>query len=159
MREKFPELEVDTVHGAFLVYKPLHETQDMLYPYDLVIVEEVGQLSRAIFERIMALWQAAEKLPTLVFVGDFYQLPSVEPTCALDSPLWHNVMVSKRELHTMRRCKDPKLRKTLELLRTSKPTRAQLRTILSGHKAPSLNRAGYVMNDVPTLEDVAHIFG
>ena len=25
MREKFPDLEIDTVHGAFLVYKPVQE--------------------------------------------------------------------------------------------------------------------------------------
>ena len=111
MREKFPELEVDTVHGAFLVYKPVLETLELMWPYDLVIVEEVGQLSKANFERIMEQWIAAERLPTLVFVGDFFQLPGV------DSWMWHNIMIKKRELHTMRRCKCDKLRKTLEILR------------------------------------------
>ena len=53
MREKFPDLEVDTVHGAFLVYKPAHETLEVMLPYDLVAIEEVGQLSRPVFERIM----------------------------------------------------------------------------------------------------------
>ena len=157
MREKFPELEVDTVHGAFLVYKPVHQTLELMWPYDLVVVEEVGQLSQGIFERIMEQWQAAEKIPTLVFVGDFYQLPGVEPTNALDSPMWHNVMLRKRELHTMRRCKCPKLRKTLEILRTNKPSMEQLREIKAGHKAPALHRAGYVMNEEPSLDDVGHI--
>ena len=54
LRERFPELEVDTVHGAFLAHKP-----------DLIVVEEVGQLSRAIFERIMEQRQAAELRQTL----------------------------------------------------------------------------------------------
>ena len=40
LREKFPGLGVDTVHGAFLVYKPAHETAEVLLPYDLVVVEE-----------------------------------------------------------------------------------------------------------------------
>ena len=157
LRERFPELEVDTVHGAFLVHKPAQEALEVLWPYDLIVVEEVGQLSRAIFERIMEQWQAAERLPTLVFVGDFYQLPGVDPTSALDSPLWHSVLVKKRELHAMLRCKCAKLRQTLELLRVGKPTQKQLRQIKAGHKAPSRQRAGYVMNAEPSQEDVANI--
>ena len=117
----------------------------------------MGQLSRATFERILQQWEAAEKIPTLVFVGDFYQLPGVDPTNALDSPLWHNVMVKKKHLHTMLRCKCPKLRKTLEILRVGKPSVEQLRAITAGHKAPSLHRAGYVMNEVPSADDVVHI--
>ena len=70
---------------------------ELMWPYDLVIVEEVGQLSKANFERIMEQWIAADRLPTLVFVGDFFQLPGVDPTSALDSWMWHNVMVKKRE--------------------------------------------------------------
>ena len=158
MREKFPDLEVDTVHGAFLVYKPVHETLEIMLPYDLIVVEEVGQLSQRIFERIIEQWQAAERLPTLVFVGDFYQLPGPESSSALNSSMRHNVMVKKRELHTILRCKCDKLRKTLECLRTNKPNQEQLRQIKAGHKAPSLHRAGYVMNEVPSLEDVGHIF-
>eukprot|EP00438_Fugacium_kawagutii_P025234 Skav236123 [mRNA] locus=scaffold900:1522:8592:- [translate_table: standard] len=157
LRERFPHLEVDTVHGAFLVYKPVHETLELLLTYDLIVVEEVGQLSRAMFERIMEQWSAAERLPTLVFVGDFYQLPGVEPTSALHSPLWHNVMVKKRELHTMRRCKCPKLRRCLEILRTNKPSKQQLKEIKAGHKAPSVGRAGYCMNKIPSSDDVEHI--
>ena len=157
MREKFPELEIDTVHGAFLIFKPVQQTLEVMWPYDLVIVEEVGQLSKSIFERVMEQWMAADRLPTLVFVGGFFQLPGVEPTSALDSWMWHNVMLKKRELHTMMRCKCEKLRKTLEILRTGKPSVAQLREIKKGHKAPSLGRAGYVMNKIPSQSDVAHI--
>ena len=117
----------------------------------------MGQLSRNIFERIIQQWEAEDRIPTLVFVGDFYQLPGVDPTSALDSPLWHNVMVKKRELHTMLRCKCPELKKKLELLRVGKPSVPQLRSIKSGHKAPTRQRAGYVMNEIPSAEDVAHI--
>ena len=42
LREKFPELEVDTVHGAFLIYKPVHQALEVLLPYDLIVVEEAG---------------------------------------------------------------------------------------------------------------------
>ena len=54
----------------------------------------------------MQLWMAADMLPTLVFVGDFWQLQGVEPSKARDSPLWSNpVHMVRRELHTMQRCK------------------------------------------------------
>ena len=88
-----------------LVFKPIQETLELMLPYDFIIIEEVGQLSQALFERIMQLWEAADQLPTIVFVGDFWQLPGVEPTKAKDSPLWHSGRVQKRELHTMHRCK------------------------------------------------------
>ena len=42
-RSKYPDLDVDTIHGAFLLYKPQHETLEVWFPFDLVIVEEVGQ--------------------------------------------------------------------------------------------------------------------
>ena len=92
-----------------------------------------------------------------MFVGDFYQLPGVEQSSPLQSGLWNSVMVKKRYLKAMRRCKCPKLLKTLEILRANKPSVEQLRMITSGHKAPSLHRAGYVMNEVPSLDDVRHI--
>jgi hypothetical protein len=104
----------------------------------------------------MTLWEYAEQLPTLVFVGDFAQLPGVESTKASDSPLWHG-RVRTRTLHTMRRCKCDVLRRKLEILRTAKPTVPQLRFIVKNKKAPSLGRAGYVMNVEPTQSDVGHI--
>eukprot|EP00438_Fugacium_kawagutii_P021754 Skav219334 [mRNA] locus=scaffold6947:786:1919:+ [translate_table: standard] len=105
MREKFPELEIDTVHGAFLLRKPVQEALDTMLPYNLIVVEEVGQLSRANFERILEQWEAADCLPTLVFVGDFFQLPGVESTSTLDSHLWRSRLMKKHELHIMRRCR------------------------------------------------------
>jgi len=105
----------------------------------------------------MQLWEATERITTLVFVGDFYQLPGVQPTKATDSQMWHSVRVQKRHLHVMRRCKCPILKKKLDILRTAKPDKQQLREILRGHKAPSLHRAGYVMNEVPSVSDVKHI--
>ena len=92
-RQKYPRQDVDTMHGAFALWKPLRQTLEIMIPYDLVIVEEVGQVSRDHFERIMELWKYAERLPTLVFVGDFWQLPGVDPSKAFDSPMWKGYMV------------------------------------------------------------------
>ena len=135
LRSKYPHLDVDTVHGAFLIFKPVQQTLELMFPYDLIIVEEVGQLSRNIFERLIQIWEAAEQLPTLVFVGDFWQLPGVEPTKASDSPLWHSARVAKRELKTLRRCKCETLKRKLQILRTGKPSVRQLHFILTGHIA------------------------
>jgi len=135
-RQKYPQLDVDTVHGAFAIWKPLEQTVELMMPFDLIIVEEVGQLSRWTFERLMQLWMHAEGRPTLVFVGDFWQLQGVEPTKVFDSPLWHT-KVRRRRLHTMRRCKCEILADKLRLLRTGKPDRAGLKFIKRGRKAPS----------------------
>lgn len=67
-RQKYPHLHVDTVHGAFAIWKHINQTLDLMFEYDLVIVEEIGQVSQQIFERLIQLWQHAEKLPTLVCV-------------------------------------------------------------------------------------------
>ena len=157
MREKFPRLEVDTLHGAFLLYKPVQQALEVMLPYDLIIVEEVGQVSKQHFERIMEQWEAADRLPTLVFVGDFFQLPGVDPSNALDSWLWRSVAVRKHVLYTMQRCKCPILKQKLMLLRTAKPSVKQLKAIKKEHKAPKWNRAGYFMNKEPSVDDVYHI--
>ena len=85
MRERFPDLEVDTCHGAFLFHKPENEALPLMSQYDLVVVDELSQLSREQFERIMQMWHAADKIPALVFLGDFYQLPGIDGTNAMDS--------------------------------------------------------------------------
>eukprot|EP00434_Breviolum_minutum_P041512 symbB.v1.2.036926.t1/scaffold5330.1/size28357/2 len=159
MREKFPWLEVDTLHGAFLLYKPVQQALEVMLPYDLIIVEEIGQVSKAHFERIMEQWEAADRLPTLVFVGDFCQLPGVGPSNASDSWLWHSVAVRRKELKTMQRCKCPILKKKLTLLRTAKPSKGQLKAILQEHKAPrKWSRAAYRMSKEPTVDDVYSIY-
>ncbi|CAE7455077.1 unnamed protein product, partial [Symbiodinium pilosum] len=50
-RVKFPDLDVDTLHGMFRLHKPEHETWDLMIDFDLIVIDEVGQLSRDIFER------------------------------------------------------------------------------------------------------------
>ena len=157
-RSKHPHLDVDTIHGAFQVWKDENETLELMYPYDLVIVEEIGQLSRTVFERLIRLWLHAETLPTLVFLGDFFQLNGVDPSRATDSPYWNKRDLKKMPLYTMRRCKCDLLRQKLEILRTAKPNKQQLRFITRNHKAPERrHRTAYLMNEEPSLEDIGHI--
>jgi hypothetical protein len=59
-------------------------------------------LSQSDFERIIQMWETADKVPALIFAGDFWQLPGIgkkgeEPTKATDSPRWS--MVYQIELH------------------------------------------------------------
>jgi hypothetical protein len=156
-RTKMPDLDVDSIHSAFQVFRPEQQTLDAMTGFDLVVVEEVGQLSRDLFERLIRLWHGAGRRPALVFVGDFAQLRRVEPSRGTDSPWWQTV--STWELKTMRRCKCETLKWKLELLRTAKPSKAQLMDIKKGHKAPRReHRGAYRMSEAPTEEDIAWIF-
>ena len=156
-RQKFPDQDVDTIHGAFLLHRPEHETLDLMSGYDLIIIEEVGQLSAAMFERLMRLWEATQRRPALVFVGDFAQLKGVEGTRALNSWQWDSVR--KKRLLIMRRCECEDLRWKLELLRDYKPSRSQWKAITRGHCAIPLHMRVYRdLSLGPTLEDIAHIF-
>lgn len=133
VRTKHPEADVDTCSGAFFLYKNAIEVMDCLQQYDLVAVDEISQLAQEDFERIIQMWEAADKVPALVFAGDFWQLPGVNPSRATDSPRWK--VVHKFELYEMFRCKDEVLKQKLNVLRTSTPTKQQLNTITRGHKA------------------------
>ena len=81
-------LVVETAAAAFQFHKPEQEALYAIYGYDLVVVDEFSQLSQEQFERILHMWQAANNLPALVFAGDKYQLPGIEPTRPWESPAW-----------------------------------------------------------------------
>ncbi len=132
-KEKFPDLDVDTTHGAYLLYRPEQETLDLMEDKDLIVCEEVGQKPKWIFERLMRLWHHAQKRPALIFVGDFCQLRSVEWERSCDSWQWNEV--ETKTLTTMRRCKCPELKWKLELLRSAKPSVDQLKAIKKGQKS------------------------
>ena len=140
-REHFPGLDVDTLHGMFLLHLPPHQAFDAMSSFDLVVIDEVGQLSQETFERLLWLWDNAERRPALVFVGDFHQLRGMDLTRATDSPRWRQVV--KRHLHTMRRCQCEELKWKLELLRTAKPSKEQLHKLLRGHRAMPDRGPGY----------------
>ena len=76
MRQEFgDEIDIDTCHGAFLLHRPEQEALPCLQTgHVLVVVDEFPQLSKVHFERIMRAWEAAGKIPTLLFAGDFQQL-------------------------------------------------------------------------------------
>ncbi|CAE7343606.1 pif1 [Symbiodinium sp. CCMP2592] len=145
-----PDLDVDTVHGMFALHKAEQSTLEMMVAYDLVVIDEIGQVPLWIFERILRLWDAADRRPALVFVGDFCQLRGPDGTFATQSARWSEVTVLR--LHSMRRCKCASLRWKLELLRGHTPTQPQLRKILARHRA-------YASNGPPSAEAIQQVLG
>jgi flagellar biosynthesis GTPase FlhF len=94
-RAKYPYFHVNTVHDAYNLHEKVQETRKLMCPYDLILVDDVGQLSQLAFERLLTLWLAAERFPALVFTGDFSQFPGIEATTAWNSPHWHSRLVQK----------------------------------------------------------------
>ena len=149
-REQFPHLDVDTLHGMFLLHLPESQAYDTMSWFDFVVIDEVGQLSQETFERLMRLWDHAERRPALVFVGDFHQLRGMDATRATDSARWRQVV--QRHLRTMRRCACQELKWKLELLRTGKPSKDQLHKMLRGHRA--MPDRGPEYSPEPTILDM-----
>ena len=150
-RARHPDVDVDTVHGMFALHKDELATADMMQPYDLIVIDEVGQLPTWIFDRLLRLWDAADRRPALVFVGDFCQLTGLDGTTAKDSLRWGEMHIM--QLREMRRCKCPSLRWKLELLRSAIPSSQQLKKIVKGHRACLLHKS----YKAPAATDVAAI--
>ena len=150
-RELFPDLDVDTLHGMFLLHLTAQQACETMSPFDLIVIDEVGQLSQDTFERLLWLWDNADRRPALVFVGDFHQLRGMDPTRATDSARWQQVV--QRHLRAMRRCQCPELKWKLELLRSAKPSKQQLLRLLRGHRAMPDRGPDY--SPEPTNLDVA----
>eukprot|EP00438_Fugacium_kawagutii_P025226 Skav230239 [mRNA] locus=scaffold1818:72176:74263:+ [translate_table: standard] len=61
-QKRHPQADVDTCSGAFFLYKDAMEVMDCLTQYDMIAVDEVSQLTQADFERIIQMWEAADKV-------------------------------------------------------------------------------------------------
>ena len=136
MRTKHPDIDVDTFHAAFLFHRNLSEAMAILTQYDLVILDEISMLTASQFERLVIMWKSAEKLPCLVLLGDFWQLPIVDKKdkrCELSSAWNGNVRIIN--FYEQVRCKDKRLQRKLNTLRTSVPSKKNYRKILNNHRA------------------------
>ena len=113
------------------------------------LFDEFSLLTKAYFERMMKLWQVAERVPTLVFLGDKYQMPGM----GNERP-WHSAAWTKQckhsTLHKMWRCKDKSFASILDTLRVRKPKKKLLHEICRHHK-------GWSTKD-PTTEDIKKLF-
>ena len=143
-------VDVDRCHGAFALHKKEEDVLATIDEYALVIVDEFPQLSKLNFERIIRCWENAGRVPVLLFLGDFYPLPSIDGTNAKDSVLWKKAHVF--HFRTCHRSGDDALLKKLSMLRPRRtPNFSERNYILRGHKP--WRRDGY-----PTASDLRELF-
>ena len=109
---------VDTVHGG----------------YSLIVIDEFPQLSKNNFDRVVRMWHAAGRLPALLLLGDFHQMPSMEGTDARDSGYWQSVRKVQLK-NSWRSSGDARFQGFLATLRKQIPPKDMLHDILRGHKA------------------------
>ncbi|CAE7293352.1 unnamed protein product, partial [Symbiodinium sp. CCMP2456] len=119
MRQRHPDIHVDTCAGAFLFYRPLSETIALMTEYDVVVIDEALQLSAEEFGRLHAMFLAAGRRLLLLLLGDDWQLPSIQPDRASDHPQWR--FARTITLTEVRRCKCRQLQAKLDFLRYHKP--------------------------------------
>lgn len=102
-----------------------------------MVIDEISMLTAEHFERIVTMFRIAEKMPCLVMMGDFWQLPVVDKTAKAcdESRAWNASSVFTIRFLEQVRCKDEALQKKLNTLRTSVPSMKQLKKILRGHRA------------------------
>ena len=148
------KLVVETCAAAFQLHKPEQEALFAMYGYALVVADEYSQLSMDDFERILRLWAHAGNLPALVFVGDKYQLPGVDPHRAWESAAWKAARLTFVDLFEVFRTKDKTFLEMLRLLRTCMPSESQLHNICRGCKAwegdePSVSDIKGLLRDYP----------
>ena len=137
MRAVHPDVDVDTCAGALLFHKELTEALPILTQYDMVVIDEISMLSKGNWDRIVAMWLAADRQVCLVCLGDFWQLPGPQkpPSNVMDSAGW-GAWARSIEFHEVFRCKDQKLADKLAVLRTSVPSKKVFRAICSeAHRA------------------------
>ncbi|CAJ1362209.1 unnamed protein product, partial [Effrenium voratum] len=124
----------------------------VLMDYDVVVIDEVLQLSAEEFGRLDEMFLAANKQLLLLMMGDDWQLPSVHPVRADEHPQWRFLQVVT--LTEVRRCTDPELASKLQALRRSKPMGADgqrlVNRICRRHKAWSGHHE-------PTAEDIKSV--
>ena len=71
MRAACPEADVDTCAGAFLFHKELTQALPIFTQFDMVIIDEISMLTAANWDRIVAMWFAADRIPMIIALGDF----------------------------------------------------------------------------------------
>ncbi|CAE7349184.1 pif1, partial [Symbiodinium sp. CCMP2592] len=153
MRQRHPDVHVDTCAGAFLFYRPESETLALMAEYDVVVIDEALQLSAEEYGRLDAMFCATGKQLLLLLMGDDCQLPSIHPQRACDHDKWRLTHVVT--LTEVRRCKCAVLQAKLDFLRHHKPLGQEGKRFVNRlcyqHKA-------WTGHDEPTSLDIDSVF-
>ena len=136
MRTRHPDVDVDTCHGGLLLYKSEAESLPIMTQYDAVFIDELSMITEEHFGRIVGMWKGAGKIPALILMGDFWQLPGPFKTPQKLDELddWDDHVRIVRFTESVR-CKDPVLLRKINALRTARPDENMLRDICRGHRA------------------------
>ena len=121
----------DVEDGDFLLYKPLGEVICLLSQHDLVVLDEISQLNAEQYEFIVPLWEADGRVPALMLLGDFWELPTILDTVTSRCMKVSNgttITSTDRLLRGGRLAQDPVLAKKLGVLRYRVSDRRNLAT-------------------------------
>ena len=130
MRERYGDrVDIDTCHAAFAFHEEVNNLPTLAH-YSLVVVDEISQLDAWQYERIVQLWNAADRATVIVLVGDKWQMPGFGDRRPWHSGWW-NPMTFRVTLHEAFRCKDPAFWKLLTQLRTARPDKKNLKFLAS----------------------------
>ena len=120
-------LRIDTCHALFGLGQEVLETgMPLLSSYDLVVVDEVSQLSGDYTDHIIKLWELSDRIPGLAMIGDRWQMAGVGEIRPWHTVIWKRSTFKTNFLKTFR-CKDPAFQKLLNKLRVGKPNKQMLK--------------------------------
>lgn len=128
VREKYAnhprrrQLRIDTCHAAFGLDA---DTADfpLLAEYQLIVIDEVSQLSGAQNDRIIRARNYVDDVPAMAELGDRWQMAGFGVLRPWHSRLWQRA-VHATTLVKPYRCLDEQYQGILDMLRTAKPTEA-----------------------------------
>ena len=149
-REELPDLDVDTLHGMFLLHLTKEQAYETMSPFDLIVIDEVGQLSRETFEKLMWLWDNADRRPPWSSWATFTSSEAwtqPEPRTARDGGKWSKGICAQCAAASAPSCNG-----SWNLLRSSKPSKSSCCACLRGHRAMPDRGPGY--SPEPTNLDV-----
>ena len=130
MRERYGNsVDIDTCHAAFAFHEAVNNLPTLAH-YALVVVDEISQLDAWQYERIVELWNAADRTTVVVLVGDKWQMPGFGDFRPWHSGFW-TPCTFRVTLHEPFRCKDPIFWKLLSQLRTARPDKKTLKILAS----------------------------
>ena len=122
MRERFGNrVEIDTCAAAFgFMDEESGGGVPMLSMYALIVVDEISQLEGWQSDKILWLWQHAERMPAVTMIGDKWQMAGFGDERPWQTRQWPR-LTWKKELIEVYRCKDREYQKILNTLRTAMP--------------------------------------
>jgi len=127
-REDVAGIDVSTIHRAFQIPVTGRATarwqmNKALGQYDVIIIDEVSQLSLSVLHHVLSSWERLAKWPVLLLVADFRQLPPPAPqeVPMHHSPRWTHVRKYSLGMDSFR-CTGIALQRFLNIVRTRAPS-------------------------------------